>query len=163
MSIRLHIDGAEIRSLVTIAVWAGQSQIRGLVATSVLLCPDVFDVESERRSCCLGQPTACAAISGLIAGVPPASLVLAAIFPRRSGPYVANQQSHAPIVGGVAGVGSYAYWRPPTDRRTAGVLSFVAQVPFTRVRSPGGRYLRIETASNRQRHPYVSGSASPFP
>ena len=43
----------------------------------------------------------CSRISGLIPGVPPASLVLAAIFPRRSGPYVVNQESHALIVGGV--------------------------------------------------------------
>ena len=30
----------------------------------MLPCPDVFDVESERRSRCLGEPTVFAAITG---------------------------------------------------------------------------------------------------
>ena len=63
---RLRVDCAEIRSLVTIAVRARQSQIRRFVAASVLPCPDVFDVEGQRRSRCLWEPTVFAAIAGAV-------------------------------------------------------------------------------------------------
>jgi len=61
---RFRVDCAEIRSLVTIAVWTGQSQVRGLIAASMLPCPDMLHVESKRGSWCLGKPTVFATIAG---------------------------------------------------------------------------------------------------
>ena len=47
-----------------LAVRTGQCQIRGLVAASMLPCPDMLHVKSKRGSRCLGKPTVFAAIAG---------------------------------------------------------------------------------------------------